>query len=81
MEPLYFFILSVVALICICYLLYRTNVFKNNLYESIVVILLIISIDYLSYERTSVMFEKALSDVSICEKNPEKEITASYKIG
>jgi len=60
--------LSIAAVSAVCVLLYRTKMFHNNFYEAIVVLLLLIAVDYLSYTRTSLSIEQAFADVTICEK-------------
>lgn len=68
--------LSIAALSAVCVLLYRSKMFHNNLYEAIIVLLLLIAVDYLSYTRTRISIEQAFADVSICEKKADNGISA-----
>jgi hypothetical protein len=68
--------LSIAAVSAVGVLLYRSKMFHQNLYEAIIVLLLLIAIDYLSYTRTRLSIEQAFADVTICEKKADNGINA-----
>lgn len=77
MTPIALLLVSFSVELVLAFLLYRIGAFKNHKYEAIVILLLAIAIDYLSYSRTAAGYELMLSDVSICEPNPDKGVSAS----